>query len=224
MAYPEPFVRVTAFGRFGTATGSETWSTNFKVGHLTDTTNVAGFLPAIANAIKPFHTNGILASGTATFLTELHGAVIGTDGKYVGGDAQATTIYTYPTPAAGGSVGQMPWPTACVLSLRVSSLSRGIASHGRCFWPAVGSVAGSATGRFTQTYTDGVAAAAKTMFDTVNTQAVATFGPGARVINSSPRGAGRQATVTTILVGNRPDHQERRENATVEAYSSVTLA
>lgn len=221
MPYPTPFIRVTIFGRMGSATSAETWSTSFKLGGLADTTDPTDYLADIASDVRGFHVNTNVASGTRTYLTELHGAVIGTDGKYVGGALQATKIYTYPTADAGVGSGSLPWPTAQVLSLRVTSRTRGPASHGRMYWPAVGQTIGLTDGRFTPM--GAVAAAAGVLLTALNVKAKTAFGPGVSVVNTSPRGTGVMAAVNQVLVGNRPDHQERRENAFAEAYASASV-
>lgn len=223
MAYPEPFARITVLGHFGTATGPEIWTTNFKVGYGGGTTDPTPFLPAIASAIQSFWVSSALNSGSAAFLTELHGAIIGTDGKYLGGATQSTKVYTYGAPVAGTGSGSQPWPTSCVLSLRSSTRGRGPGSHGRMYWPCLATQPAPTTGRYTGATTSAIATAAKTMINAINSAAVATFGPGARVVLASPVREGFMANVDKLLVGDKPDHIERRENATPEAYSTVTL-
>ena len=130
--------------------------------------------------------------------------------------------YTYPTPVPGGGVPKMPWSTACVLSLRNTARTRGPGSHGRIYWPYLGGTCSSTTGRFvSQTVFAGNAAV---MLNTLNTLAKTHLGPGVSLSNMSKVGSGVQVAVNQVLVGDRPDSQERRENASGDVYieSSVT--
>jgi hypothetical protein len=159
--------------------------------------------------------------GATCFLTELHGAVIGTDGKYVGGALQATKIYTYPTPVAGDGSPAHPWPTATVMSLRVTSRTRGPGSHGRVYYPTLAAIVASATGRYQST--GFIGDSFKTLLNSLNVLAKTHFGPGVCVVNISPVGSGVIAAVNQLQVGNRPDHQERRENAAAESYAGYPI-
>lgn len=223
MPYPTPFVRLTIIGHFGAANGAEVWSTNCKIDLSGGTTDPTDFLVDVATDIATFWGSTALNSGSLNYLTELHGAVIGTDGKYVGGAAQATKIFTYVAPVAGSGSNVASWATATVLSLRSSTLGRGPGSHGRMYWPSPAQVVSQLNGRYTPTVTANLAAAAKTMFLGINAAAAANFGSGSSVINSSPVGAGVKTDVDRILVGDKPDHIERRENATPELYASIDL-
>lgn len=221
MAYPDPFIRITAFGRLGSPTSAETWSASFKLGYMSDTTDPTTFLEAIAPAFSTFHASNNVGAGPNTFLTELHGAVIGTDGHYVGGATQATKIHMYGTPVAGAGSGALPWPTAAVISLRVTGRTRGPASHGRMYWPACGLQVDSTTGKFFAM--NNAATAAQALLNQANSLAKTHFGPGTCIINTSKVGSGTQAAVNQILVGDRPDHQERRENAFKENYVTRSI-
>lgn len=223
MAYVQPFVLLTIFGRFGGANGAETWSTSCKISNLSDATDPTEFLPAVQPAISAFHASPNLNVGSQVYLTELHGAVIGTDGKYVGGDKQATKVYTLPTPTQGAGNTNLPWPTSVVLSLRVSGQNRGRGSHGRMYWPCTGIGLLPTTGRISGGTPQVIANEAATMLKAINTAAVAAFGPGTCVVNTSRLGSGVMNRVDRVLVGDRPDHQERRENDRVELYGSAVV-
>lgn len=223
MPYPTPFIRLRINGVFGTPTGTEEWSTGCKIHLGAGTTDPTPFLEAVAPAVSAFFTSTALKSGSTTYLTELTGAVIGTDGKYVGGAAQATRIYTYPTPVSGNGTAIHDWAFACVLSLRTTVLGRGPGSHGRMYWPALAQLVATNDGRFTSSNTDSIRTAAVTLLQGINTAGNASFGSGSVVVNTSPVGSGVRAVVDRVLVGNRPDHIEKRENAVSEAYSVGTV-
>lgn len=222
MPYLKPFLKVNVHGRFGSSTGVEEWSTGFHVSITSGTPDATAFLETISVPISTFWSSGVVG-GSVNYLTELTAAVIGTDGKYLGGAAQATKRRTYTTPVASAGTVVAPWPTSCVLSLRVQSLGRGPTSHGRMYWPMPAMAVTPATGRWPAATTDAIAAAAKTMFQAINAAAVTSFGTGARIVNVSKVGGGGEAGVDMVLVGNRPDHQERRENAAAEIYSVQTF-
>ena len=220
MAYLSPFLRVRINGVFGSATGVEQWSTGFKLHLVGGSTDATPFLESIAPAVSTFFGGTALKAGVNTFLTELTGAVIGTDGKYLGGATQATKRHTYGTPVSGAYLGVHDWPFSTVLSLRSSVLGRGPGSHGRMYWPSVGQQVDTNTGRFAAATTATLKDAAVTLLQAINAAGEATFGAGNVIVNASPVGAGHRAVVNRVLVGNRPDHIERRENAVAEAYSS----
>jgi hypothetical protein len=152
----------------------------------------------------------------------LTGAIIGTDGLYVAGALQPTTVYTYATPVAGSGTSIHPWSQACVITLRSIRL-RGPASHGRIYWPATSQNTVPATGRMDITTQNNRATVAQTWLNAVNAAALAQFGTGWNVSLMSKVGVGVQATVTKVGIGARMDTQESRERDLPEAHVFANL-
>jgi hypothetical protein len=227
MPYSSPFIYLKALGHFG-ASGSalERWNAGVKILHngaAPTTAQMTAFLTAVAPAFSNWHKSTAINSGTTCFLTGLTGAVIGTDGKYVGGGAQATTVYTYGAPQSGLGTGTLPWSTAMCISLR-TQFSRGLSSNGRVYWPCTALPVPPATGVWTPTQCSTAAAEAKILFDAINAASTTGFDSSHRVSVMSQVGAGQAANVTSIRIGGKPDRQERRERDLLETYQSATLA
>jgi len=91
------------------------------------------------------------------------------------------------------------------------------------YWPACAVAIAPTTGRYSTATIDIISQGAKTLLQAINSQAASSFGSGSRVVNTSKVGAGRMAAVDRVLIGNRPDHQERRENSIPEAYFSQSF-
>lgn len=227
MTYSSPFVYLKVLGHFGTTTSQlEQWTVGMKIPTPLPGPSPAGlsaFLVDIQTYISAFHGSTFIKASTSCFVRQLSAAYVGTDGKYVGGGAQATTVYNYATPVSGNSNATLPWSTACVLSLRTAR-QRGIASNGRLYWPSLALAVNGATGLWTPTETLNIATSAKTMLDNINSHTETHLGGARRIAVMSAVGAGLSADVTAVRVGNKPDRQERREDSLTEAYAETGLA
>lgn len=207
----------------------ETWSAGLNVANIAGMTAggtaLLTWLGAISGPVGTFHSNIASKVGTNCFLTALTAALIGTNGRYAGGSAQSTTVYTYATPVAGGGTITAPWTQAMAWSLR-SAILRGPGSHGRCFYPAAAASIDSTTGILTPAVQTAYAAAVLTLLNAINTASSAAFGAGTNVSNMSPVGLGFQSPVTRVGIGARLDHQESREKSLSETYlfSNTTIA
>lgn len=227
VAYSSSFIYVRAIGHFGASTTAvtEKWNVGLKILHggtPPSGSSLLAFLTAIAPAYTTFHQNSSLLAGTSTYLDTLTAALIGTDGKYVGGGAQATTVYNYATPPTGLGSPAMPLSTACVISLR-TQFSRGLASNGRMYWPAIANTVPGTTGLWSTGTTGGIATAAKVLLDAINTAAQSGFDSSHKVSVMSNVGSGQAANVTSVRVDGRPDRQERRERDLLSTYSVASL-
>jgi hypothetical protein len=231
MPYVQPFVRFKMNGHFGSSgtVKSEYWSAGLNIASATGFTptgtTLTNFLTAVAPAVSALHGNTTINAGTRCFLDTLSAALIDTNGKYAGGSAQSTTIYTYPAPVAGPNVGTGPWSQAMAWSLR-SAILRGPGSHGRCFYPALAVPVDPNTGAITAANQAAYLATVLTFINAVNTAAVANIATGSSVSNVSPIGTGQRSPVTRVGIGARLDTQESRERSTPEAYvfGNTTIA
>lgn len=227
MAYAGPFIYIKALGHFGSEGGPiERWNSGLKInspGTPPLTSTLPAFLAALSTPYSVFHAGISQNAGTTCFLTGLSAAVIGTDGKYLGGGTQATTVYTYGSPVAGVGTGVMPWSTAMCISLRTQQL-RGLASNGRMYWPTLALTPAPGTGVWTSSQTQNSANQAKVLLDAINAQANTFYGSDHKISVMSNKGSGVTATVTGVRVGGKPDRQERRERSLLEAYTSASVA
>lgn len=222
MPYAEPFVQLTMNGVFGAAatTPAEIWSAGLKFrnpGSAPSPANLTSFIESVAVHASTFHAAGTALVGSNCWLTHLTAAFIGTDGKYVGGDTQATTRHTYGTPVAGNGTATAPWTQAIVTSLRTLVL-RGPGSNGRMYYPATTAQPQATTGVLAPSLQASYATVVATFLNAVNNSADAHL-PGTGGLSvMSKVGSGVAASVTALRVGARLDRQERRENKLSEAY------
>lgn len=224
--YTNTHVLARWFGHFGpdATTKVEEWTTGVRIA-FTDTplgTDMDAFLADLEAPSKTFHQTNDVAAGSACWLDGMTAAFIGTDGLYVGGSAQDTTVRNYASPAQGTRVSLMPWATSKVLSLRTTR-SRGRASNGRMYWPCGAPIISGSTGLMPTSECNNTAIAARVLLDAVNAAAGARFDAEAKICVMSNLGTGTTAIVTAVRVGTKPDHQESRERSLVETYSLQNL-
>lgn len=225
MTYSSPYVYLRVLGHFGSSgtDKKEIWGVGMKIPFPLpgpSEATLSAFLETCAVPISAYHSNSSVGAGNRAFLTELTGAFIGTDGKYVGGGLQSTQHYVL-TPLAGAGTSVYNFTTACVLSLRTDK-ARGYASNGRIYWPAMALAIDTTSGMFSNTTQ--VAIAAKTMLDGINGAAGSILGSGRQLAVMSNVGAGEHAFVRSVRVGSKQDRQERREKQIVELYEERLLA
>lgn len=228
MVYASPFLLTTVEGIFGAvATPTEIWRCTWKIrlpnGVGVDTGLILSYLTAISDDVATFHAlSGGIGAGSDCRIASLAGAIVGVDGKYLGGADQPTTRYTYPTPPTGTGAIHMPLSTACCVTLR-TDLLRGRGSHGRFYWPAGAMTLDAPTMTIGATRRQTIANGAKTMLDQVNDESTSRWGDFARVSVMSNLGSGTTGTVLRAEVGARLDSQERREASIPEAYVGTDL-
>jgi hypothetical protein len=226
MAFTSPFVYLRAVGHLGSpGTKLEEWTVGFKLpqpGGTVPTASLTAFLDTVQTAFSVFHGSVNVKAGSSCFLDELQAAVIGVDGKYVGGGAQATVKRPYGAPIGGASPTIHSYSTALVYSLR-TTLSRGYASNGRAYWPATSLVIDPSTGVVLPAATLLAAQTAATLLNSINQAADSVIADNLGVWVMSNVGAGLSAPVTSVRVGGKPDSQERREKNLVELYSSAPV-
>lgn len=225
MPYSSNFVLTTVKGTFGTGSGVlEHWQATWKIPLSTAPSGaaLAAYLAAIEAPVKAYHGDGNVKAGTQTFLTELTAAHLGTDGHYTGGGAQTTTSRIITPAFAGAGSPVNSFADAIVISLR-TQFARGLASHGRIYWPAQAVVCGT-DGVIGVSQAAAIATSAKTLLDAVNAAAAAQLSTTNKVSVMSQVGAGQTAPVTKVLVGVKVDRQERREKSISENWQPATLA
>lgn len=227
MVYAEPYVYLRALGTFGsTATEElEQWGVGLKFrnpGAAPSAANLSAFAESAAAPFSAFHSAAGTGAGVPCWLKTITAAYIGTDGKYVGGAGQQTTVHTLATPTQGqGSIGA-PFTQALVYSLR-TPLTRGPGSNGRMYYPCLGNATASSTGVMSTSTVAGAVAAARTLFNALNTAADANLpGTGGLSVMSNVS-TGVAATVTGVRVSNHLDRQERREKQLPEAYQLLSV-
>lgn len=230
MPFASPFVLTTCEGIFGTVTTpAEIWRCTWKIavpnGTPVDLDKLDQYVNDIQAAVAAFHvsTNGAPNASDNAKLVSLAAALVGPDGKYLGGANQPTTRFTYATPVSGTGTQTHPLSTAICVTLR-SNLLRGRAHAGRFYWPALAAVANAPNGTVLSAYQSGLATKAKTLLDNVNVAAETQWGDFANVSVMSNLGTGTTGTVERVEVGARLDSQERRERSIPEAYLGVDLA
>jgi len=221
MALPHRVVKVTLSGdMFG---GAEEWSTGFHMG--------------LENSDAPAITEqGIadVAEAWATFFRDVNAgisnrysfkmckmAMINNDGKTVPDSAQ---YYSPQTAVVGGGGPAMNPPQIALVATLANSLPRGLATKGRMFLPGV-NFAIDDSGHIPSIYTDNVATALQTFFNTIFQDADT---PGNPVLASTGRGLlqtdGAIRNVTQIRIGNVFDTQRRRRNALSETYKTLPVS
>jgi len=225
MAFSSVHVLFRINGKFGpsAAGGVEDWSCSMRIN--TGTTNASenaktAFLETVSAPVNTFHVSSGAGSGTTAWLTNLSAAYIDTDGKYLGGGAQTTTVRPYTTPAAGVGGSAQSWDVARVYTLRTAQ-SRGRGHVGRFYYP-VGQTTQS-DGRWTSAEVTAAATSAKTMIDAVNAAAKAVWTASFGVSVMSFVG-GVSYQVNAVEVGRAPDTQRRRTKSLVEAPSKALIA
>lgn len=220
VTYASPFVLTTVEGNFGTAPILEQWRATWKIpvpsGAVPNGAAILTYLTAIKTAVQTFHT-GAVSSGLPAQLVSLAGAVIGTDGKYLGGGAQETERYTYPSTVGGSGTPIHPFDAALCVSLR-STNARGRASRGRFYWPALAHPLGTTDGLVTPTNHTNLLTAAKVLIDAINTQANTILGPSAYVSVMSGLGSGTSAVVESVSIGRKLDHMSSRTAKQLEGH------
>lgn len=226
VAYDNEYVYLRANGIFGAvATPLDLWAVGLKLPHpggLVPTSSLTAFLETVAGAFSSYHADADVNASNRFHMTYLSAAVVGKDGKYVGGGAQSTLKRNYSPAIAGAGVLEHPAPTSCVISLR-TTLQRGRASNGRMYWPAAALTVSGTDGRLTGTQTSSIATKAATLINSINQAADTILDGNLGVWVMSNLGDGISAPVTSVRIGSRLDHQERRENAMAEVYSSATV-
>jgi hypothetical protein len=229
MAFAANHVLLGIHGVFGSAYTSplERWTTTLRVQPAPATAQDIALINFLADC-EPFitahHTTSDTKVGAGCWLTELTAAVIGQDGKYLGGETQETTRVFLTTPVQGSGTGIHPFPTSIVRSLRTAR-GRGRASNGRMYYPALAAAVTVAQGgRMSVSDAGGIAAFAASLLNGINTSATENLGVGSGVSVMSSVGLGLSASVISVRVGTRLDHMESRERALPEAWQSVDLA
>jgi hypothetical protein len=225
LAYAFTHVMFRMYGKFGPdgLVDTEEWSVGFRVGKdgmATSEASKVAFLETVSTHATAFHSNTQVAAGTRCFLTELQAAYIGSDGKYLGGNTQPTTVRPYGTPVPGIVQTLIPWDVACAYSLR-STIGRGRGSKGRFFYPSQEPI-GISDGVWSSATTTGRATAAKALIEGINSAAASTWGTGTRVQVMS--GFGDTAPVVEVRVGRAPDSQRRRTKSLPEGYAIASVA
>lgn len=137
--YGVEHILLRAMGVFGGnyASPVEQWSWGLRIfpgtGALTESAKTA-FLAAIATAVETFHVASAARVSGSAWLTELTAAYIGTDGLYVGGEAQPTTRHAYVPPKKGTGTSEFPYSQAYAVTLD-TSIDRGPGAKGRFYVP-----------------------------------------------------------------------------------------
>lgn len=221
MPYASNFIQTVVEGEFGGVTGeSEIWRTSFKipaVGTLPTKGDIDGFLADIAGTISGYISASQTFAGASAKLVSLAAAVLGTDGKYVGGGLQDTSRYTYPAPIAGSGTTVAPWSTAVCVSLKTAK-PRGTSSRGRLYFPATAIQLG-VDGRMTNAMRNNFITQAAGLINNLNSRAATAFGGGPlKIAVMSQLGAGSTQYATHVSVGRKIDTQERREKSLSEEH------
>jgi hypothetical protein len=228
VTYSSAYVYHTAKGVFGAsaATPVENWQVGLKIPTSSASLITPATLTSFMSNVKAAWTAWIAPGGgnigTNVFLTDLTYAHVDTDGTYVGGGVQTTTVFPVTPAVAGTGVTTAPYAQAMVCSLR-TAYSRGRASNGRIYSP-FGAGIQAGTGCWTTGQASSRASATAVLLDAINTAFRAGVDPAGSVSVMSQLGTGLTAPVLSVRCGIRPDHMESRESKLVETYQTADLA
>lgn len=233
MAYPQPFIRVTAEG---TLNVTEAFSFGLNIvrgptfqtplGPVTqETADAVGVIVANWFGGQTTPTPGITNRASLTVVKVNR---IGTDGHYMDAESREYAVVPPRPGQSGATTTQVPPQNALVVSLIGNENPRALAGRGRFYLPPVqGMGEVSANGLLSNTDRDRVANAAQDLIQRINAL-WNSLGVGyAYVGNTSPGGsgrAGRQQVVSQIRVGNVVDTVRSRRRSLQEAYADRTIA
>lgn len=225
--FTTPFVQTVVGGYFGPAPGVDIWRTGFKIpltdGTVPDTEDLNQFLETIKPFLSTWHAGSDLNAGSQVWMKTLTAAVVGTDGKYLGGGLQETTRNDFAAALPGGGSNIHNLASALCISF-ATPRARGRASRGRMFWPCRGITLGVNDGMLSTSLQTTIAAAAKTLIDGINGAANPLIGAASVISVMSGLGTGTTAPVTDVSIGRKMDHQERREGELSEGHVWVDLS
>ena len=214
MNYTTPFLYFRAGGHFGDSNQQlDHWSIGLKFASPPvpvpyDPAELATFVDTTLVALQAFHANVGSYVGNQVFLDWASGARVGTDGKYDPLDQE--TYVTEISPLAGGQTQIHPWNTALVISLRTAR-PRGLASNGRCYYPALGLGVAASSGRAAGANVQARLDLFRTFINAANA-AASDYAIGTRLCVMSGIRTGATEVVTSIRSDTRFDSIERREN------------
>lgn len=221
MPYTTNHFKLTLSGTLGSPV-AEIWQTQLRLAGaspvgVSDTARTT-FLNSVATAAAAVMANASFGMSTATVLTQLKIASIGTDGHYY----PATEMPTIKTVSSAGTGASTHALTSCLTWSLRTRFPRGRAAYGKMFWPALQLTIGS-DGLVSAALRDNCLTAAKTFLDAVNT-AANTMAAGLRICVMSNLGEGITEPVTKVGMGREPDYLSRRRSKTVESTTFSALA
>lgn len=194
----------------------------------------------LADDVQNWFTSGGAADGfgapSTHRLTELKGALIGTDGKYVPGTTSYSHFYLPPV-VTGNSAPSGQVPQSTIAATLTTGVPRGLASKGRIYLPpSIRYVPDPATGLISTTAADQLANSVKNLIAGINGSAyvdavqVMSQGRGVKVENVAKKrydwtypNEGVSSPVTGVRVGRVVDTQRRRRRQLVENYRTVVV-
>lgn len=179
------------------------------------------FLAAMKTPTEVFHRSSLVQAHGSAWLEKITAAYIGTNGLYVGGDAQPTTelLYASPRPQGGGSQAS-PFTGAMAFTIQ-STIDRGRGHSGRFYVPS--SMAVTSDGRWPLSNVQSARNAGRIWLDAINTAARAAWNPSAGIGVFSRLDAGVTGIVVKVAVGRAPDTQRRRDNRLDEEWEFTNL-
>lgn len=226
MAYSQPFVLTTIRGVFHPTDYEEMWMTTFKLPvntqNIPAASEILAFLQDIEPDVKAYHTNTTTGAGGNSQVTELTGAVIGTDGHYLGNGTQETVVHKFLAPGTGTGTNVRSFSAACCISMR-TSIARGRGSRGRMYWPARSVPVDTGDGRLTVSQQTAMITNAQTLLNQINSKSATAFGVTSLVSVMSNLGAGTTATVGYVSIGRKLDNMESREGKLSEEHQWTAL-
>lgn len=221
MAFQHNVWHVQAMGT--SYTGAEQWSMGFWLGNETADVSVptVTYANLIYARVKTLFANSTVPISWAFTLNDLKIQHYLADGTM---NTANTTFQSGGAPQAGQSSGNVPPQNALAISFR-GVRTRGPGANGRMYLPGINTNLTSG-GKIETTVVDAIKAAAKTMFDGINSD-LAT--PGAKLILATPGGtspvtAPANILVTTLRCGDVVDTIQRRRRGLREVYRTSALA
>lgn len=230
MAYAHKNLRVTFGGKiYG---DQDIWSNTIHVGYTdkdweyNSVDTVSETNQGIIEAIQQWFISADANISQYATLSWVKFAIIDTDGKYAknGNEYEFNETYDFPAVTGGNSYSQGGSQVAPQLSVAITFLTdvaRGAGRFGRIYPPLTGTASNIGLDSFQQ---ERLTAAVK-LIDDINGE-LNSFFPSTdpAVIVASAAGAGINAKVRRVRVGQVIDTQRRRRNAIPENYAGRDVA
>lgn len=232
MAFPQPFIRVTAEGtlnvteHFSFGFNIVRWPT-FETPLQPVTQELADNIGAIVADWFGGQTTPTPGISTRAVLEVVKVNRIDQSGHYMDAESREHAVVP-PRPGQSAAITtQVPPQNALVVSLIGADNPRALAGRGRFYLPPVQGMGEISTqGLLSATDRDRVANAAKDLIDRVNSLFISLGVREAAVGNTSAGGSGRpgrQQLVSQIRVGNVVDTIRSRRRSLVETYTERTI-
>lgn len=221
MAYAYNHLKIT-FG--GSIYDKDIWTCGVNFGHENgnvgfETPGFETLVDDVATDVSTWFTSPGSWIPASAKLKWVKLAFIDTDGRYFR-DA-VTFDYDGDIPGGNSNAGQLSAPQCTVAQTFVTNVRRGPGRHGRIY-PPLNAIALNSQGVMADNATLQMSVTCAKLLSDIGAT-LSTVEPDTHAIVASKVGAGINARITGVTVGNVIDTQRSRRNAFVETYSVTTL-